>query len=482
MIGAKNWKEDVDAVGPVKKNLRECDPEKKAAEPQVGEGPMGAEVFATAITSSLSMLPKKMDKVVAVLCGKEGEDECKIVQTLMKHSKVDKVVALWDCPVDGSGKKAADEDAEVLSNVYICNAKDLKRSAKIEEGYSAVVIDPGATESFVSSMTNEFCKRGDAGQHVLLRDQVTVMTSLANDAETIFYASCVKNLIKHMVRSSRIIIDGTAQFGIIGSNNPGFVRRVVAISESIQKKTGIRTAIEKMVAGPVQQQKNYDPEHYPPNAYDERDALVQYTNQVPLASQSLYQVELDEAEAIMINPAIIKDAVGYVVQKNTKFAGAQLVNYGAEIGDGCVSAAILASAHFIVTYDGGRRLTLNTMMLGETYEPVPPKAEVPDMILTGHVRDVVEVFVKVLPPSAKVAVREQMPRGSNRVVNFKKDINAIPNCTDHYLLCQDFSKEGECDDEEEQPWMHKYCSLSCGTCDKMTMGGPAGREEDFTES
>merc|ERR1719223_2469745 len=97
--------------------------------------------------------------------------------------------------------------------------------------------------------------------------------SLSTNEETVFYASCVKNLIKHMVRSSRILIEGTSQFGIIGSNNPGFVRRVVGIQESIQKKTGRRTLVEKMVGGPVQHQKNYDPDHYPPNAYDERDAF-----------------------------------------------------------------------------------------------------------------------------------------------------------------------------------------------------------------
>merc|ERR1719464_1408918 len=100
-----------------------------------------------------------------------------------------------------------------------------------------------------------------------------------------------------MVRSSRILIDGTSQFGLIGTNNPGFVRRVVNVQESIQKKTGARTLVEKMVGGPVQQQRNYDPDHYPPNAYDERDAFRQYTNQVPVASQSLYQIEVDEREA-----------------------------------------------------------------------------------------------------------------------------------------------------------------------------------------
>ena len=467
MLGAKNWKEDVEAVGPVNKNLRECDPEVKAAEPQIGEGPIDSEVFATAVTSSLALLPKKMDKVIAVLCGTEGKDDCKIVKTLQQHSKVDKVVALWDCPADG--KKSPKVADDVVSNVYVCDPKDVKRSAKIEEGYSAVVIDPQASEKFVSSMTTEFCKRNDPGQNVLLRDQVAFMTSLANDSEIIFFATCVKGLIKKMVRSSRIIIDKSAQFGIIGTSNPSFVRRVVEISESIQKKTGIRTVVDKMVGGPVQQQRNYDPEHYPANAYDERDALKQYTNQMPLASQSLYQLEVsDEADVKALSAKVINDAFDAVLA--SKFAGAKRVTFDKEIGDGSVSAALLAAGHFIVTWDGSGRLTLNTMTLDEQYEAIPPKAEVPDMILSGHKNEVIDLFLSKLPPSAKVSVREQMPRGSNRVVNFKRDINAIPNCTDHFDLCMDFAKDGECDDEDEQDWMHKYCSLSCGTCDKMTMG------------
>lgn len=480
MLGAKNWQEDVEAVGPVKKNLRNCDPEAKAAEPQAGEGRIPTEIFHAAITSSLSMLPKKMDKVVAVLCGERDEDSCDIIKTLQKHSKVDKVVALWGCrgkETKSDGKDADDWD-QVVSNVHVCSAKDLKRSAKIEEGYSAVVVDPDASTSFVSSMTKEFCGKNDAGQHVLLRDQVAMMMSLSTNEETVFYASCVKNLIKHMVRSSRILIEGTSQFGIIGSNNPGFVRRVVGIQESIQKKTGVRTFVEKMVGGPVQQQKNYDPDHYPPNAYDERDAFRQYTNQVPLASQSLYQIEVAAADAKKLSAKVIKDAVEAVVEANPKFGGAKRVDYSDEIGDGSVSAAVIAAGHFVVTWDGATKLTLNTLTLGEQYEAIPPNAEVPDMVLSGHKDQIVDVFLSGLPPSAKVAVREQMPRGSNRTVNFKKDINAVPNCTDHYDLCADFAKDGECDDEEEQPWMHKYCSLSCGTCDKMTMGGPEEKLEE----
>ena len=476
MLGAKNWQEDVAAVGPVKRNLRQCDPAEKAKEPQAGDGPMPVDVFAVAVTAGLALLPKKMDKVVAVLCGVLGQDGCAVAEALRDAPAVDKVVALWACPADGKKEKFGDDDDDKVSHVQVCAAKDLKRSAKIEEGYSAVVVDPAASSTFVADMSNEFCKRKDMGQHVLMRDQVALMMSLAEESHTVFFASCVKGLVKHMVRSARMIVDKTAQFGIIGTNSPGFVRRAVTVKDTIQKKTGRATSIEKMVGGPVQQQREYDPEHFPPNAYDERDAFRQYTNQVPLASQSLYAIEVaNAADVAQLSAATVTAALDAVVAANRpRLAVAARAEYAAEIGDGCVAAAVLAAAHVIVTWDGAARLTLNILTVGEQYEPVPPDAEVPDMALTGHKDEIVDVFLSKLPPSAGVAVREQMPRGANRVVNFKTDISAVPNCTDHFDLCMDFAKEGECDEEEEMVWMQQYCSLSCGTCDKMNMGGPQG--------
>ncbi len=161
-----------------------------------------------------------------------------------------------------------------------------------------------------------------------------------------------------------------------------------------------------------------------------------------------------------------------MVKLSAELAGAKRVDYTNEIGDGSISAAILASSHLMVTWDGAGCHTLNTMMDGEVYEPIPPNAEVPDMVLSMHKLDVVNVFLSKLPPSTKVAVRKQVPRRLNRIVNFRRDINTIPNCTDHYDLCRNFTKDGECNDKEEQPWMHKYCLLSCGTCNKMNMGQP----------
>jgi hypothetical protein len=89
------------------------------------------------------------------------------------------------------------------------------------------------------------------------------------------------------------------------------------------------------------------------------------------------------------------------------------------------------------------------------------------MWIADHKNDIVDAFLSKMPASTVIAGREQMPRGANRVVNFKRDIKAIPGCTDQLDLCANFVKDGYCHDVKKGDWMKENCALSCGTCDKF---------------
>lgn len=159
-----------------------------------------------------------------------------------------------------------------------------------------------------------------------------------------------------------------------------------------------------------------------------------------------------------------------IIGTSSRYASPERVDFNAEVGDGSLSAVIVSDGHVIVTWDGAGRVTLNVMTVGEKYDPVlygDYTDEVSDMVLAEHKTDIVDIFLSKLPASTTVDMRDQMPRGINRVVNFKYDINAVPGCADHYDLCMEFAEDGDCDDEEEQPWMQRYCALSCGACEEM---------------
>ena len=90
------------------------------------------------------------------------------------------------------------------------------------------------------------------------------------------------------------------------------------------------------------------------------------------------------------------------------------------------------------------------------------------MVLLDHHEIVVELIMNKLPSSTIVASREHLPRGVNRVVNFKYDIEVSqPGCADYYESCTDLANNGKCESGKYIEWMHHYCAMSCDKCDEM---------------
>ena len=91
------------------------------------------------------------------------------------------------------------------------------------------------------------------------------------------------------------------------------------------------------------------------------------------------------------------------------------------------------------------------------------------MVLINHKAEVINVFMSKLSVLTVIAVREQIPRGANHIVNFKSDMSGTPGCADYYRFCncKDIAGAGDCNKKEDKKWLCENCALSCGTCDKM---------------
>ena len=491
MNGHENWREEADAKGPVMRNTRECNTEAGGAvdptaanpgtvDPGTDEGELSAEHFNVVVAESMALLTDKSDKVMAVICGVRGVHECHTLDSLKDDRRVNKVVAIWACPDKGSsaGEEEKEEEEEeeeeeeggrTLSHVYACGEGVIRRSARSEEGYSALVVDPSAPADLVEAREATFCGDGllRRGKHPLLRSQVAFVASLAGEAGRSMHARCLRRISGRLVRGATVSVGGAA-VGIVASANDGFARRLGTVAENVGRSTGLPTRIDRIKSGPVPYQEGFDPVYHSPSAYDRTDAMRQYTRQMPLASQSIYQFEVtNEEETKQLSRSHTEELLDFVIGEYQRFASSERVYF--EVGDGSVAVALAPDGHIFVTWNGAALFTVNVLTDGEKYGKLygGEYEEAPDMVLLDHKAEVADVFMRKLPSSTVVASREQMPRGANRVVNFNFDIHATPGCADYYEFCKGSAEDGNCDNEEHRPWMHQYCALSCGTCDEM---------------
>mmetsp|Transcript_1085 Transcript_1085/g.2350 ORF Transcript_1085/g.2350 Transcript_1085/m.2350 type:complete len:531 (-) Transcript_1085:58-1650(-) len=470
MNGHTNWKEEMDTIGPAKKNTRECDPTIKAIDTEGNKIP--SEHYNAVVTESLSLLGKKSDKNVAVLCGVRGVHSCTSLDSIKAIRRVNRVIAIWTCP-DGKTRMDTEHEEEdihgtSLSHVYACGEDDIFQSATSEDGYSALIVDHAAPSDLVAIGEGIFCSDRilDSRQHAFLRDRVTFAVPLSNESENeSIFARCLRRISKRLIRSAIVVLDKSEAVGVVVSANDSFPRKLVAVAENVEKKTGVSTEIDKIKSGPVPFQDDYDPDEAP--QYAPLEAMKQYVNQMPMASQSIYQLDVTNVEDIKtLSRTFSKEILDSITGKSQRFASSQDAYF--EAGDGSVAVISSSSGHIFITWNGAGLFTINILTDGEQYEKVHRGNGLgPDMVLVDHKTEIIDVFMSKLPASTVIAVREQMPRGANRVVNFQSDMSGTPGCADYYQFCNDFARDGDCNKKEDKQWMRENCALSCGTCDKM---------------
>jgi len=464
MNGHKNWEEEANMIGPVKANLRNCT-KASATDYKEKDGVVTGDLFNTVVHESMSLLTKKGDKIVAVLCGVKGVHDCSILNFLRNenHPLINHLVAIWSC-TDTHHQKNQEEVDEKVSHIQACG-DSISRSAKAEEGYSALIVDPSAPESMLEQAEVDFCKGKVKGRPQMLRNQALLITSLSSDAERNMFSRCNRRMSKAHTRSGTIVLD-TLEIGIIVSANDAFVRKLVLITENVQKKTGVSTEIDRMKSGPVPFQNPFDPVFHSAHAYNQLEAMKQYTHQTPLASQSIYQLKV--GDQLGMERSVTKNLLDSVIEKSDHFASSSRVYH--EVGNGSVAAALQVSGHIIITWNGASILTINILTEGENYGKQHQVEGLVHMVLLDH-DEMIEIMKSQLHPSTAVSSREHMPRGTNRVVNFKHDMEVTSGCADHYELCKDFAQDGECDEmhhdeQKHHRWMLKFCAMSCDAlCD-----------------
>jgi hypothetical protein len=204
--------------------------------------------------------------------------------------------------------------------------------------------------------------------------------------------------------------NSTLELGVVSTGDPDFYLHLLDIANTLERLTGLETAIPKIEGGPRRFQVDYnDDTRFPPDAYDAGPAKDQYSKQRPLGDQLILQLHVQNSHANMA--AKLQDALSRSLEK-VDFTNSKSQEFE-ELGDGVAFVAVSSEGSAIVVWDGGSHVDINLFV----YD-----SELTDAFVKRFRKALKKAQVK-----AKVLLRDEQPRGTGRVINFREDIVAKLN-------------------------------------------------------
>jgi hypothetical protein len=231
--------------------------------------------------------------------------------------------------------------------------------------------------------------------------------------------------------------------GLMSSNRTGFVSDVVDVTANISKHTGAKAFISGM-KGDIRTDSTYVwPQSFSIDDYDRIPALQQFSEQRPLASQTIFQ--LGRTGRKEDEPIIFADLLD-ALRRSFGKSGLSQTEFFSDLGDGALLVTVKVDGHVIVLWDGGTRVDLNILSYDEEEKHA----------------DFARYFMAMMGDMQVMLVDEQ-PRGSGGVVSFLSDTGKrTPGCWDDYHMCLQYSKDGAC--KRNEIWMNENCRKTCGVC------------------
>eukprot|EP00978_Attheya_sp_CCMP212_P004429 scaffold9686_cov54-Attheya_sp.AAC.6 len=450
MLGTENWKEEQSTIGPRPIQSRDC-------EASTNSGPDDTTI-GTVMEETLSIIETNGNTTVLVLCGDRSKGSCRTLQAFEKMG-IKNLVAVWTCQSGEHGEIANTSALEMKDDVatmVLCGpVNSIEWLKDIVTTYGRVgfmAVDPEASPVAIRSMSSGLLA-GDAKEDIeftLADNAVVVVPIVDSDGSrmTLVQSSRWRREINEHVAIHEITV-GPLQTGMkvwfIATRRPAFLSHVADIASRVQQQTGIKTSItgNKLDIVDADAVVPYAPYVGTMDDYETIPGLIQYSNQLPLGLQSIYQFQYTGTSPLTVTQ--LEHALERVLSEMDLAVSASAIS--SESGDGALIISALKEGHAIVLWDGGNFVDTNLFTHDQNIQ---------------HEDVFGEKFMKYVG-DLNYMLRDEMPRGTGHVVNLMKDIGTrTPGCYDLYQWCSMFAESGNC--IKEKSWMESNCMKSCGLC------------------
>ena len=415
MFGVSTWREDQKNRGP---KLDDCDAD---ASDSNSKGPSTAQpspkTVQIALQESLSLVRDGKDLVTLVICGKPGAP-CKSVDTLKKVKSVKTVIPIYnECFAEGG--RTMDK---AIARVTNCEVKAWKflQSNVVEKNVNvrAIFVDESAELDFVVVLQAIF--KSQLNKRRFLTENMTVVAPLLGDDESnIWRKNFVDSFRKFIFPNdpsfkSEIYFNQTSdgasvEFSVASSGDILFFEHLVQFVEAVEKKAKVTGQVDNVRGGDFDYQDPFIPDQVFVDAdFDQVNNLKQWESQTPLGYQVLSQLVIEKGKPgeRILSSSKLKSALKGVLARTLDDGPMVAVKEFTEVGEGVVLVAHFSKGNVVILWDGRDHVDVNLYLHDE------------DERFAGTFEKAFGHELKIV----KLALKDEQPRGTGRVVNFAGDL------------------------------------------------------------
>jgi spermidine synthase len=394
MYGSSTWKEDRKIVGPQIIRTRNCE------ETTVKEGlENNQELIQAAFEESLNLVHS--DEIKAgVLCG--TEDNCLAADLLGKKDSIRKVVKVSTCPGIDMADAAKMYECEIATESAV---KEALGNTKLD----LFVID-GSVPYAMLQIMNSILSVGENRKAWIEDDNVFMAWSTTEEEAPRNFLDRYRKQHAHdpIARGEFHMQTGgnSVEFGVVTCGDDLFAYNLETIELKLREKfqeakMDVSVELRQIQGGLFHFVDDFEPIEFLQSDYDNRPGEEQYFLQKPMGHQTMFQLEPKKHKVISYTHDELNGFLGKSLDHvRFKITSHHLVT---DVGDGALMVYTGTKGSVILTWDGRKHIDINVYLK----DPV-----------SGETETFMGVFLHFTGQILKVALRDDMPRGTGRVVTF----------------------------------------------------------------
>ncbi|KAL7581101.1 hypothetical protein ACA910_005902 [Epithemia clementina (nom. ined.)] len=397
MFGVSTWKEDDQSRGP--KFTQDCDDLGEKSGKAVTLD--GAAVGAVA-AESLTFLLRHKKVAVAVFCGTE-DAACSTLDSLQNHDAAVDVIPVRPC---SSLVAVAAKGQDRINKLFACEKEVFAMLQNKNIGL--LVLDPSAPRE-MAQIVNTLASNELTRDKIFMKDVLVLGISLqeVEDWPRIFVDHFRKYFDNEPGFKSSVLFhsaDKRMEVTTFSSGDKQFITHLKEATSSIEKRTGLTSDVRHVGGVEYEMQYNFKPtQFFNATDYDRTEPYKQWSSQMPVGYQNIFQLELKEdRKARTISCDIVRSLLDGALATNRIDSSSEEF---LDLGEGCVFDVIWAGGSAVVLFNGRDHVDINLFTYAED---------------TAFAQRFADAFTK--SSLLAVALRDEMPRGYGRVVNFLKEV------------------------------------------------------------